>query len=223
VSESEDVNEEMSRKFRLFTQKPMTMAQIVFFNNESNPSLTFGFDNRIEDSVKYLMAGTTGSLVAVKEGDVVLIGEDMYSISIGPYVQPQSVDEDDHRRRVEVEYNPYSGPSVTPVAEYENMESAPETAIEEEVESSFSSHSRLSQKPLDEVEVDGEMVSPVNGSVIVKKVENRYDRVGNIVDNIVHLDIIMKFMAGSASDPEMEYALNNLNSRSRVQVALIGV
>ena len=67
------------------------------------------------------------------------------------------------------------------------------------------------------------MVSPGNGSVLVKRAENIYDRDGNITDNIISIDIIMKFMAGSASDPEMEYAMKNLNSRSRVQLAMIGV
>ena len=135
---------EPNRKFRLFTQKPMVMAQIGFFNNESNPKPLFGFDNGI------------------------------------------------------------------------NTHSEPLT-------SRFSSHSQLSQKPLDEVDIDGNMVSPLNGSVLVKRVDNIYDRDGNITDNIISIDIIMKFMAGSASDPEMEYAMKNLNSRSRVQLAMIGV
>lgn len=135
---------EMNRKFRLFTQKPLVMAQIGFFNNESNPKPLFGFDNGV---------------------------------------------------------NTHS-----------------ETLI-----SRFSSHNQLSQKPLDEVDIDGNMVSPVNGSVLVKRAENIYDRDGNITDNIISIDIIMKFMAGSASDPEMEYAMKNLNSRSRVQLAMIGV
>jgi len=135
---------EPNRKFRLFTQKPMVMAQIGFFNNESNPKPLFGFDNGINTN-------------------------------------------------------------------------------SEQLTSRFSSHSQLSQKPLDEVDIDGNMVSPLNGSVLVKRVDNIYDRDGNITDNIISIDIIMKFMAGSASDPEMEYAMKNLNSRSRVQLAMIGV
>ena len=133
---------EIGRGTRLFTQRPTVMAQIGFYNNESNPSPLIGYDN-----------GTSSE-------------------------SPTSV---------------------------------------------FSSHSRMSQKPLDEVDVDGCSVSPVNGCVLVKKVENVYDYDGNVVDNVVTLDVVMKFMAGSATDPEMDYAMNILNSRSRVQLAMIGV
>ena len=135
------VGGEMKRKYRLFTQKPMVMAQIGFYNNDSIPKPLFGFDD-------------------------VLSGGNM---------------------------------------------------------SDFSSHNRLSQKPLDEILVDDIPISPVNGCVFVKKMENEYDQDGNIVDNIVHLDVVMKFMAGSAADPELEYALNTFNSRSKVQVVMIGV
>lgn len=137
----EHADGEMKRKYRLFTQKPMVMAQIGFYNNDSSPKPLFGFDD-------------------------VLSGGDM---------------------------------------------------------SDFSSHNRLSQKPLDEILVDDIPISPVNGCVFVKKMENEYDQDGNIVDNIVHLDVVMKFMAGSAADPELEYALNTFNSRSKVQVVMIGV
>lgn len=136
---------EPPRKMRLFTQKPMTMAQIGFFNNQSNPKLIFGFDNHLDD---------------------------------------------------------------VPEAEKTSL---------------FHTYCQISQKPLDEAESEGNMISPLNGSVIVKDVSNVYDRDGNIVDNIVRMDIIMKFMAGSPSDPNMEYALKQLNTRSRVQLSMIGV
>lgn len=131
---------EIGRKPRLFTQKPIVMAQIGFFNNDSKPPLLFGLED---------MTG--------------------------------------------------------------------------EKQPIFASNYRLSQKPVDEIMVDGNAVSPVDGCVIMKGVENLYDASGNIVDNLVYLDIVMKFMAGSATDPEMEYALNTLNSCSRIQVAMIGV
>lgn len=144
ISEEKSLNvDEMGRKFRLFTQKPMVMTQMCFYNNNSNPKPVFGFDNRLGD--------------------------------------------------------------------------------DDDIKSRFSSHSQLSQKPVDEIDEDGSMVSPVNGNVLLKRLENVYDPDGNIIDNVITIDVIMKFMAGSASDPEMEYAMKSLNSRSRVQIAMIGV
>lgn len=135
------VVDKMNRKYRIFTQTPMVMAQIAFYNNESCPKPLFGFDDVPSGGSK----------------------------------------------------------------------------------SDFSSHNTFSQNPVDEILIDNIAVSPVNGCVFVKKIDNEYDQDGNIIDNIVNLDIVMKFMAGSASDPELEYALNNLNSRSKVQLAMIGV
>lgn len=137
---------ELGRNFKLFVQKPIVMAQLGFYNNESNPNPILGFDNTLSQ--------------------------------------------------------------LSPGEKYS---------------SKFSSHSRISQKSLDETDVDGNKISPVNGFVLVKKYENLYDGNGNIVDNMVYIDIVMKFMAGSMSDPEMEYALRSLNSRSKVQIAMIGV
>jgi hypothetical protein len=137
----EHVDGEMKRKYRLFTQPPMVMAQIGFYNNDSVPRPLFGFDD-------------------------VLSGGDT---------------------------------------------------------SEFSSYNSLSQKELDESIVDGIPISPVDGCVFVKNIENEYDQDGNIVDNVVCLDVVMKFMGGSAADPELEYAMNTFNSRSKVQFVMIGV
>lgn len=137
----ETTDAESVRK-RLFTQKPMVMAQICFYNEDSNPLVLFGYD---------------------------------------------------------------SGPSQSVH------------------ESSFSSHNRLSQKPLYQIDENGVGISPVNGSVMVRKIENKFDSKGNIIDNLIYFDVILKFMAGSASDPEMDFAMRLMNSRSRVQFAMIGV
>ena len=59
--------------------------------------------------------------------------------------------------------------------------------------------------------------------MIVRKIENKFDSKGNIIDNLIYFDVILKFMAGSASDPEMDFAMRLMNSRSRVQFAMIGV
>lgn len=142
IKEEYDTTTRCDRKPRLFTQKPMVMGQICFYNSESNPSPLFGYDN-----------GTSG----------------------------------------------------------------------EPLTSTFSSHNRISQKPLYDIDNEGVTVSPVNGTVLIRKVENKFDGSGNIVDNIIHFDVLFKFMAGSASDPEMDYAMRMMNSRSRVQFAMIGV
>ena len=129
---------------RFFTQSPMVMAQLGFYNNDSAPRPLFGYDD-------HLLPGT-GTRV-----------------------------------------------------------------------SEFSPHNRLSQKPVDSVPAEGGDISPLNGGVFVKNVENVYDRSGNIIDNVLRMDVVMKYMAGSAADPELEYAMDRLNSRSKVQFVMMGV
>lgn len=215
--------EDIKRVPRLFTQKPIVMGQVSFFNNSSNPLALFGFDNYVEgkDYMYLTFNEKCGLNILIRKGDSIKVDSQVDGISFWKLdgVDGEVVDDEGN---ITVNFV-WTEISETEIDERMVFFEKPLSGYVERHEQSFSNYSRLSQKPLDEVDVDGEKVSPVNGNVFIKGVDNTYDSDGNVIDNVLSFDIIMKFMAGSPTDPEMEYAIKNLNSRARVQLAIIGV
>lgn len=113
--------------------------------------------------------------------------------------------------------------NVKPVFGFDNTLSSCSIGDISSIRSEFEDYNTITQKELSVVTVNGSNISPVNGNVIIKKYSNKYDSDGNITDNVVYFDIVMKFMVGSASDPRMVHGLQNINSKAKVQFAMIGV
>ena len=87
----------------------------------------------------------------------------------------------------------------------------------------------LTEKPLSETSVgstdDGGRLnaSTVGGSVILKRYENVYMRSGKVKDNVLTLDVSLKFFAGSADDPSMNGAIRGVNAKAQLQILMFGV
>jgi len=113
-----------------------------------------------------------------------------------------------------------------------NNDSRPSVLIgktSDEGDSTFDNVDVLTEKPLSEVAIGLTTkgrplnVSPVGGSVILKKYENAYMRKGKVKDNMLTLDISLKFFAGSADDPSMNGMIRGVNAKSQLQILLFGV
>lgn len=70
---------------------------------------------------------------------------------------------------------------------------------------------------------DNESISPVVGFVTVNDIDHEYDEEGAITNTIVHFDVAMKFLVGSAADPKMIYGMRSLNTRAKVQFTIMGI
>lgn len=108
---------------------------------------------------------------------------------------------------------------IKPIFGFDNTQS---NESDDEKKSVFQDSDTLSQQMLTENESDS-MMSPINGYVMVKKIENEYDDDGVVINNRIYFDIVMKFMVGSAADPKMIHGLTTINSKAKVQFAIIGV
>lgn len=63
----------------------------------------------------------------------------------------------------------------------------------------------------------------ISPTIIIKKYETKYDKNGNIDDNIIYLDASIKFMAGSAYDPHLIASLIHTNILAKIQLVMIGL
>lgn len=79
------------------------------------------------------------------------------------------------------------------------------------------------ESPLSETEVLDNMISAVNGHVVVKGYENLYAKNGTVADNVITLDVSMRFFVGSAADPHLIDGMADLNAKAKVQLLMIGI
>lgn len=79
------------------------------------------------------------------------------------------------------------------------------------------------ESPLTETDALEYKVSAVNGSAVVKGYDNVYAKNGTVADNLVSVDVSLRFFVGSAADPALVDGMADLNAKARLQLLMIGI